>query len=215
MREPGKHALCSYTNDWPPDTYGWASTEPPRAPLSGRSEMGIHDSPAGLYCSESVAYGALMLDLPPTPSLRDGIALDVLERVLIKLLEVQGVSGGSLHSQRLSLEELAARDGGLPLFVAQAAVWAQVMGVSHILAPVDIVQDEAALTCTRAVIVGSGESQECRLGAPLLLFMDHAVHVARAGSVGLNLALETLIQSPSSSISNALSARRWPTHRAI
>jgi hypothetical protein len=156
-----------------------------------------------------------MLDLPPTPPISDGIALDVLERVLMELLQVQGVSSGSLHSETLSLEELAARDGGLPLFVAQAAVWAQIMGVSHVVAPFDLAKDDAALTCTRAVIVGSAESPEHRLGAPLLLFMDHAVHLARSGSVGQNLALETLIQSPSSSLSDALSVRRGPTPRAI
>jgi hypothetical protein len=156
-----------------------------------------------------------MLDLSPTPPIHDGIALDVLERVLMELLRVQEISGGSLHSETLSLEELAARDGGLPLFVAQAAVWAQIMGVSHIVAPFDLAKDDAALTCTRAVIVESGDCPVHRLGAPLLLFMDHAVHLARDGSVGQNLALESLIQPPSSSISDALSVRRRPAPRAI
>jgi hypothetical protein len=156
-----------------------------------------------------------MLDLSPTPPIHDAIALDELERVLVELLRVQGISGGSLHSETLSLEELAARDGGLPLFMAQAAVWAQIMGVSHIVSPFDLAKDDASLTCTRAVIVGSGEFPEHKLGAALLLFMDHAVHLARDGSVGQNLALESLIQPPSSRIFDELSVRRRPTPRAI
>ncbi len=155
-----------------------------------------------------------MADLPPKPSFQDGLALDVLERVLIELLQSRGISAGSLYSEALTLEELAARDGGLPLFVAQAAIWSQIMGIPHVVAPFDLAKDEATLVGTRTVLCGSVESCEFRVSAPMLLFIDHAVHVAHEGSPGQRLALETLIQPPQSAISKALSARSGPAPRA-
>jgi hypothetical protein len=155
-----------------------------------------------------------MPGLPLTPTIHEELALDVLERVLMELLQIQGFAGGSFHSEMLTLEEVAARDGGLPLFVAQAAVWAELMGVPHIVAPFDLATDDAALASSRAVIRGLGDSGEHRVGAPLLLFINHAVHLARAASAGPSLALETLTHAPRSSISDALSVRTWPAPRA-
>lgn len=155
-----------------------------------------------------------MLGQPLTPTIQEELALDVLERVLTELLQIHGFAGGSLGSEMLSLEEIAARDGGLPLFVVQAAVWAEIMGVPHTVAPFDLAKDDAALTSSRAVILGSANSKEPRVGAPLLLFINHAVHLARAASAGPSLALETLTQTPRPSISDALSVRSWPAPRA-
>ena len=83
-------------------------------------------------------HGHLLMSPP-----EDGIALDTLEQILVELLRLNGFDGGSLDAQALTLEEVAARDGGLPLFLAQAAAWADLMGVPTVVSPFDLEPDES------------------------------------------------------------------------
>jgi hypothetical protein len=150
-----------------------------------------------------------LLTSPP----EDGVALDTLEEILVELLRLRGFDGGSLGAEALTLEEVAARDGGLPLFLAQAAAWADLMGVPAVVSSFDLEPDESSLTRIRAVLPVSRESAVGVLGAPLLLFMNHAVHLARAVSSEKQLALETLTLPPQPRVCHALSVRSWPTPR--
>ena len=150
-----------------------------------------------------------LLTSPP----KDGVALDTLEQILVELLRLRGFDGGSLDTEPLTLEEVAARDGGLPLFLAQAAAWADLMGVPAVVSPFDLQADESSLTRIRAVLPVSRESGVDGLGAPLLLFINHAVHQARNACSEKQLALETLTQAPQSRVCHALSVRSWPTPR--
>lgn len=153
-------------------------------------------------------HGHLLMSPP-----EDGIALDALEQILVELLRLNGFDGGSLDAQALTLEEVAARDGGLPLFLAQAAAWADLMGVPTVVSPFDLEPDESSLTRIRAVFPVSDEPGLGGIGAPLLLFMNHAIHLARGVSSEKQLALETLTQPPQPKVCHALSVRSWPTPR--
>jgi hypothetical protein len=151
--------------------------------------------------------------LPSLPE--NDLALDTLEPILVQLLRMRGFEGGSFEGEELTLEELAARDGGLPLFLAQAAAWADLMAVPWVVAPFDLAADESSLTRVRAVTqLDSADPKECVIRGPLLLFMNHAVHLARGAGTGNRLALESLVQPPQPKICHALSVRSWPTPRA-
>ena len=154
-------------------------------------------------------HGHLLTPLP-----EDGVALGTLEQILVELLRQRGFDGGSLDAEALTLEELAARDGGLPLFLAQAAAWADLMGVPSVVSPFDLTADDASLTRIRTVLPVSLGADACVIGAPLLFFINHAVHLAREVSSENKLALETLTQPPQPRVCHVLSVRSWPTPRA-
>lgn len=148
-----------------------------------------------------------------TPPAEDAGTLDTLEQILVELLRLRGFDGGTLGAESLTLEEVAARDGGLPLFLAQAAAWADLMGVPAAVSAFDLEPDESSLTSIRAVVPVPRDASVGVLGAPLLIFMNHAVHLARAASSEKRLALETLTLPPQPRVCHALSIRSWPTPR--
>ncbi len=134
--------------------------------------------------------------------------------MLLELLRQQGFAGGALRNAHISLEELVARDGGLPFFLAQAGAWAEIMGVPSVVAPYELAADEAALAHSRVVMLEAAPSQHASYGAPLLLLLNHVVHVARDLTPGDRLKLNTLVQPPSPGVCDALSVRGWPASRA-
>jgi hypothetical protein len=156
-------------------------------------------------------HGYLFGSPPP----HDGVALDSLEQILVELLRLRGFEGGTLHTEVLTLEEVAARDGALPLFLAQAAAWADLMGVPQVVSAFDLTADDGTLTHMRAVLsVPEEDAGVTVIGAPLLLFLNYAVHLARSASSSNRLALENLTHPPQPEVCHALSVRSWPTPRA-
>lgn len=138
-----------------------------------------------------------------------------LEFILAALLQRQGFSGGSLAEQELALQEVVARDGGLPLFLAQAAVWADIAGMPQVQDACEIVPDDRALVRARVVWTLSQEAPpQARLGAPLLLFVNQVVHVMRDATRSERVPLEALIDPPTPGVFDALSLRGWPTLHA-
>lgn len=116
-----------------------------------------------------------------------------LERVLCELVRLQGFRGGRFFDAALDLEELAAADGGLPLFLAQAAAWAEFVGMPHLVEGHAIVADANALTQARAVRA-SRALEPAPPDAPLLFLLNHVVHLARDAGAEETLALETVVE---------------------
>lgn len=138
-----------------------------------------------------------------------------LELILAHLLRGQGFSAGALADQELSLPEVVARDGGLPLFLAQAAVWADMAGVPLRENACEIVPDDAALVTARVVWVPSQCATPSVLSdAPLLLFVNQVVHVLRDETGSERVPLHALVDPPRLGVFDALSARGWPTLHA-
>lgn len=140
----------------------------------------------------------------------ESASLDRLERVLGELLRLRGFTGGRLFDAALDLDELAARDGGLPLFLAQAAVWAEYLGLPHLVEGHAAVADPEALAKVRAVSRAKASSSR----APLLFLLNHVVHLARSASAESTLAIETVIETHHPGVLDALSLRRGPPARA-
>jgi hypothetical protein len=138
-----------------------------------------------------------------------------LELILAQLLRRQGFSAGVLGNQQLSLSEVVARDGAMPLFLAQAAMWADLSGIPLRQDGCEIVPDDTALVTARVVWAPSQlPTPRVLTDAPLLLFVNQVVHALRDKTRSEHVSLDVLVDPPRPGVFDALSVRGWPTLHA-